>query len=174
MSTQTLIGNTKATPAAPWRIGAVSAAAAAAALTAALAGGWAPHAPRLALLAEASPAVKVHLGAALAGLAFGTAIMVMPKGRTAHRIMGWTWSALMLTAAGSSLFIRGLNGGGFSLIHLLSAWVLLVVPLAIVAARRGAIARHRGAMRGVYIGGLLAAGALAFLPGRLMWQVFIG
>ncbi len=29
-------------------------------------------------------------------------------------------------------------------------------------------------MTGLYVGGLIFAGTLAFLPGRLMWQVFFG
>lgn len=33
---------------------------------------------------------------------------------------------------------------------------------------------HRRMMTGLFIGGLVIAGALTFLPGRLMWQVFFG
>jgi uncharacterized membrane protein len=29
-------------------------------------------------------------------------------------------------------------------------------------------------MIGVYVGGLLVAGGLTFIPGRLMWRVFFG
>ena len=67
-----------------------------------------------------------------------------------------------------------LNNGAFSLIHILSAWTLLVLPMAVYAARRGDIARHRGRMTGLFIGGLLIAGTLAFMPGRLMWRLFFG
>jgi uncharacterized membrane protein len=47
-----------------------------------------------------------------------------------------------------------------------------------VGALRGAwthnIALHRKAMMGVYIGGLLIAGSLAFLPGRIMHRIVFG
>jgi uncharacterized membrane protein len=31
---------------------------------------------------------------------------------------------------------------------------------------------HRRAMTGMFVGGLIVAGALTFLPGRLMWAIF--
>ena len=46
--------------------------------------------------------------------------------------------------------------------------------MAIYAARRGEIAKHRGRMTGLFVGGLLIAGTLAFMPGRLMWRLFLG
>ena len=56
----------------------------------------------------------------------------------------------------------------FGFIHALSALVLVSIPLAIVAARRGNIARHKAAMLGVYIGGIGIAGTFALMPGRLL------
>ena len=88
--------------------------------------------------------------------------------------MGWGWVSLMLGAAGSSLFIRVINGGAFSYIHLLSGWTLVAVPLAVLAARRHDVKRHRRSMTAIYLGGLIIAGALAFFPGRVLWRVFIG
>ena len=146
-----------------------------AALTiAAAAGGWSPRAPDFGLLAQASPAIKIHLAAAIVALAVGTILMIGRKGVRLHRVLGWSWAGLMATAAGSSLFIRSLNHGEFSIIHMISGWTLIAVPLAVMAARRHNVARHRRAMASVYIGGLIVAGSLAFLPGRLMWQVFFG
>jgi uncharacterized membrane protein len=155
----------------------LAAAVAVAALTIAaamLTGAWSPRAPDFGLLARASPAIKIHLAAAIVALAVGTILMIGRKGVTLHRLLGWTWAGLMMTAAGSSLFIRSLNHGGFSIIHMISGWTLIAVPLALMAARRHNVARHRRAMTSVYIGGLIVAGTLAFLPGRLMWQVFVG
>ena len=48
------------------------------------------------------------------------------------------------------------------------------MPSAVVLARRHNVARHANIMTGVFIGGIGVAGVLAFLPGRLMWQVFFG
>jgi len=41
-------------------------------------------------------------------------------------------------------------------------------------ARRGDVKGHRWAMLGLYFGGLIFAGALAFIQGRLMHRVFFG
>jgi uncharacterized membrane protein len=42
------------------------------------------------------------------------------------------------------------------------------VPAAYIHARRGNIAKHRSAMIGLYVGGILIAGSFAFMPGRLL------
>jgi uncharacterized membrane protein len=133
-----------------------------------------PHAPDLGLLMAQPAVIKVHLFAALAAIGLGAVMMLSRKGRAFHRAAGWTWVGLMAVVAGSSLFITGLNGDHWSLIHLLSGWTLIVLPLAVLAARRHEVKRHRGTMMGLFYGGLLLAGALAFIPGRLMWNLFLG
>lgn len=133
-----------------------------------------PHAPDLALLAQAPLAVQLHLVAAVSAFVLGLMQFVLPKGTGLHKTTGWIWVVLIATAAISSLFIRMINHGAFSFIHILSGWTLVVLPMAIYAARRGDIARHRGRMTGIFIGGLLIAGTLAFMPGRLMWRLFLG
>ena len=133
-----------------------------------------PHAPDLGLLMAQPPVIQIHLLAALAAIGLGGVMMLSRKGRAFHRAMGWVWVSLMALVAGSSLFITGLNGDRWSFIHLLSGWTLLVLPLAVLAARRHQVKRHRGTMMGLFYGGLLLAGALAFIPGRLMWNLFLG
>ena len=44
--------------------------------------------------------------------------------------------------------------------------------MAVYAIKRRKVAMHRRAMTGLFVGGLLIAGAFAFLPGRLLWNVF--
>ena len=46
--------------------------------------------------------------------------------------------------------------------------------MAVYAARRHRVASHRRTMTGLFVGGLLVAGGLTFLPGRLMWRVVFG
>ncbi len=133
-----------------------------------------PHAPHLALLARQPLAIKLHLACALAALLIGSAQMARIKGDRLHRILGWSWVALMGATAASSFFVRTLNPGHFSLIHGLSAYVLIALPIAVIAARRGEIAAHRGWMTGLYAFALLVAGAFTFAPGRLMWALFLG
>lgn len=133
-----------------------------------------PHAPDLSLVASQPMQVQIHIAAALAALALGTIQLIGVKGTNAHRVIGWTWVIAMAVTAVSSLFIRGINPNGFSLIHLLSGWTIIILPMAVYAARRHDVLAHRRHMVGLFIGGLIVAGLLTFLPGRLMWHVFLG
>lgn len=132
------------------------------------------HAPDWALLARQPWVIQLHIAAALTALLLGTVQLVGIKGTGLHRLTGWTWVVAMLTVAISSLFIRQINPGSFSLIHLLSGWTLIALPMALFAIRRGRVAPHASGMTWTFIGGLIVAGAFTFLPGRLMWEVFFG
>lgn len=133
-----------------------------------------PHAPDVSRIAAAPLVVQIHLTAALTALAIGTVLMMRVKGTGLHKLLGWTWVLAMGTTAVSSLFIRELNPGHFSFIHLLSGWTIVGLPGAVYAIKRGKIGVHRRAMTGMFVGGLLLAGLFAFIPGRLLWTVFLG
>lgn len=132
------------------------------------------HGPDLALFAAQPLVLQLHILAALGTVALGGLIFSLRKGRAFHRTAGWTWVVLMAVTATSSLFIVGLNGDVWSLIHLLSGWVLIVLPIAVRAARKHRVDLHRKTMTGIFVGGSLAAGAFTFLPGRLMWRLVFG
>lgn len=139
--------------------------------------GFTPHSPDWRLLLTSPPAIQIHVAAALTALAIGIVLLIGVKGNRLHRTLGWTWVLAMATTAVSSFFIHRLNPGGpggFSLIHLLSGWTVIALPMAVHAARRHRIADHRRAMTGMFVGGLIVAGAFTFLPGRLMWAIFFG
>ena len=132
------------------------------------------HAPDLGLIASAPPAVQLHLAGIAVAIVVGVALMAGTKGRTMHRVLGWTWVAAMMTGAVSSLFIRMLNHGAFSYIHLISGWTIVALPMAVAAARRHKVRLHARLMTGLFTGGLMFAGVLAFVPGRLMWRLVFG
>ena len=132
------------------------------------------HAPDWALLARQPWVIQLHIAAALTALLLGTIQLVGIKGTGVHRLIGWSWVIAMLTVAISSLFIRQINPGSFSWIHLLSGWTLIALPMALFAIRRGRVARHASGMTWTFVGGLIVAGVFTFLPGRLMWEVFFG
>ncbi|MFN3583472.1 DUF2306 domain-containing protein [Phenylobacterium sp.] len=132
------------------------------------------HAPDLAFLAGLSPAIKVHLAAALAALVLGAVLMAARKGRTFHRTAGWAWVALVAVTAGSTLFITSLNHGRWSLLHLFTGWTLIVLPLAVFWARRHQVMKHRRHMMGLFYGGFAINLFIAFIPGRALWRVFFG
>ncbi len=134
------------------------------------------HAPRLELLARVwreHPIIILHMTCAFAALGVGTALMIGVKGTQAHRTLGYAWSACMLVTAVSSFWIHT-STGGLSFIHFLSGWTTLAVPLAIAFVRRKQVRRHARMMTSVFVGGLLIAGLLTFLPGRLMFALFFG
>ena len=133
-----------------------------------------PHAPDWALLARQTPVLQIHIAAAVVALAIGLVLLAGAKGNRLHRTLGWAWVLAMATVAISSFFVREINGGALSLIHLLSGWTVIVLPMAVYAARRHEVARHRGRMTGLFVGALVIAGMFTLFPGRLMWRVFLG
>ena len=136
--------------------------------------GWIPHAPNIALLASAPPAILFHLATIAGAMVLGAVLLIGKKGKTMHRVLGWTFVLFMLTTAIDSFFIFGRSGFHPNLLHLFSIWTLIGVPIAVLAARRHNVRLHRRMMRGFYIGAIVIAGALTFMPGRLMWRVFFG
>ncbi|MGB6317786.1 MAG: DUF2306 domain-containing protein [Litorimonas sp.] len=121
---------------------------------------------------QASLAVQIHVVVAVAALFIGLAMFARRKGTWMHRHCGRAFLLLMLATATSALFIREMNAGGFS-------WIHLFVPLTFFAAwetvhyiRKGDVRRHRRAVTGLFFGALLIPAGLSFLPGRTMWMIF--
>lgn len=133
-----------------------------------------PHGPDIPLFMAQPAVIKVHMLAAVFGVGLGATILTLRKGNTLHRTLGWTWTLFMGATAASSLFIVGLNGDYWSLIHLLSGWTLVTLPFAVWAARKHNVNVHRRAMTSLFWGASIVAGAFTFLPGRLMWKLFFG
>jgi len=115
------------------------------------------------------PMVQLHLATVMPCIPLGAWLFFAPKGTALHRTLGKIWCLLMLVTAISTLFIRDVNGGDFSFIHIFTAATLIGVPLAVIRARRGMIREHVRVLTGLYIGALLIAGGFAFFPGRDMW-----
>jgi uncharacterized membrane protein len=132
------------------------------------------HAPRLDLLVQQPLKVQIHIAAALLAFSLGLVLFAAPKGTLPHRTLGWIWVVFMTTVAASSLFMTGLNGDAYSWIHMLSGYVLISLPAGVIAARRHKVLVHQRTMTGLFLGGMVIAGAFTFLPGRLMWRVIMG
>jgi uncharacterized membrane protein len=129
----------------------------------------------LAPLLDAPAVIQIHAFAAIAAFAIGVVQLAAPKGTIPHRLIGWSWTMLMLAVAVSSLFIHILRiWGRWSPIHLLSLLVLATVPLAVWRARRHDVRRHSNAMAALFMGALVIAGAFTFMPGRIMHAVAFG
>ena len=126
-------------------------------------------------LLNAQPIIQLHAGAAVAALLVGGMQILARKGTAAHRWLGYAWVALMATVAIGSFGIHETNQWhGYSLIHLLSVYVLISLVLAIRAAWRHDILTHKRTMQSMYFFGLIVAGAFTFVPGRIMHSVLFG
>ena len=129
----------------------------------------------LAPLLSASLAIQIHAFAAMAAFVLGIVQLARPKGDSLHRVLGYDWAVAMVLVAASSFWISEIKQwNGFSLIHLLSIQVLVTLPIALMAARRGNIRRHKLAMTGMFVGALVIAGLFTLLPGRIMHAVMFG
>lgn len=126
-------------------------------------------------LLNAAPVIQVHAFAAMAAFALGVVQLSAPKGTIPHRTIGWIWVGLMLTLALTSFWIHEIRlVGPFSPIHLLSIFTLVMLPIAVLHARRHSVNAHRKAMIGIFTGALVVAGFFTFVPGRIMYKVAFG
>jgi uncharacterized membrane protein len=132
----------------------------------------------LAPLLHAALPIRIHVVTVVPAFLIGTwLIFVSRKGAPGHRLLGGIYLALVTVTAIDALFIHAMNPGGwmgFSPIHLLVPLTLFGVFGALRGAWTHNIAMHKRAMLSVYIGGMLIAGALTFLPGRIMHAVVFG
>ena len=93
-------------------------------------------------------------------------IFLSKKGARRHRMVGAIYLVLMTVTATAAIFIRDLRDGSFSFLHLFVLLTYWSVFSAIWNLRRHNIRGHQGAMIGLYVGGILVAGGLTFLPTR--------
>jgi uncharacterized membrane protein len=129
----------------------------------------------LAPLLDTAPAIPMHAFAAMAAFVLGLVQFAAPKGTLPHKTVGWIWVTLMALVAVSSFWIHQLRLlGPFSPIHLLSIFVLVMLPLAVWKARTHQVSAHRRAMIGMFLGALVIAGLFTLLPGRIMHTVVFG
>jgi uncharacterized membrane protein len=81
---------------------------------------------------QETPPIPSHALAALAAVVLGGWQLTMQKGTRHHRALGWIWVGLMAYVAGSSFLISELRlWGAFGPIHLLSAWTLGSLVMAV-------------------------------------------
>jgi uncharacterized membrane protein len=128
---------------------------------------------------DASLAIQLHFYTVIPAFVLGTIQMILPKGTRIHRWNGYAYMVLMMLTATAAIFIPSFMAQGrildrFGYIHLFVLLTYVSVPLALYNARKGNVAAHKHAMIGLYIGGILIAGGLAFAPGRLMHDMLFG
>jgi uncharacterized membrane protein len=118
--------------------------------------------------------VWAHLATILVALVLTPVMLLRRRGDRPHRLLGWVWAVALFGTAAISFFVKTINPGHFSFIHLLSILTVVQVPLIVRAARRHDVKRHRRAVRGMVIGALLVAGFFTFPFGRLLGHWLFG
>ncbi len=122
--------------------------------------------------AELTISGAIHLAAVVPAVVIGVVQLASKKGTPRHTLLGRIWVASMIVVAVSSFWIMQLRkDGGFSVIHLLSLWVLICMACAIWFIRRGNVRAHQRFMVGVMLG-VAGAGIGALMPGRFLAQLF--
>lgn len=117
--------------------------------------------------------IWLHLLTIVVALALTPVLLWKPRGTPGHRQIGYVWACAMFLTAVDSLFVTT-KPGHFSPIHLLSVFTIVMVPVLVLAARRGNVARHRRTVRGLIIGALLIAGFFTFPFNRLLGHWLFG
>ncbi len=113
--------------------------------------------------------IVTHVFAALTSVVLGGyQVWRRPKGDGRHRLLGRAWVVLILWTAVSSFWIRHINDGAFSWLHVLSVVTLVTVTLGVVNALRGNVPAHRGNMVGSWLGSMGAMVAALAVPGRMI------
>ena len=107
-------------------------------------------------------------------LALTPVILLRRRGDRRHRVLGTIWVVAMIISALDSFLIRSINDGQFSFIHILSAWVLIQVPIIWWSAKTHSIDRHRSTVRCMVTGALLAAGFFTFPFNRMLGHFLFG
>lgn len=120
----------------------------------------------------------IHLATIVPAFLLGSVLLASRKGTSDHRLLGKIYLMLMLVTGGVTLLMPAHVGpqlwGHFGFIHAFSLLTLYSAPAAYFAARHGNIKAHRGYMIGLYLGGILIAGAFAFAPGRMLHALLLG
>ncbi len=112
--------------------------------------------------------VWAHLATIALALGLTPVMLLRRRGDRLHRQLGWIWLGSMFLTALISFDVRLINQGGFSLIHILSVWTIIQVPLILWHAKNHRVDKHRSAVRGMVFGALLIAGFFTFPLGRLL------
>ena len=118
--------------------------------------------------------IAAHIATATLSVILGTAVLLAKKGTPRHKWLGRLWAVTMFATALSSFDIRELNPGHFSWVHALSLLTIVSVGRAIWAIRQGNVRGHQLAMRGSFIGLVMAGIAAVATPHRLLNLIVTG
>lgn len=116
-----------------------------------------------------TPLLLSHVLAASISMPLGAyQLLRRPRGDTPHRMLGRVWAAALMWTALSSFWIRDLNDGSLSVLHILSVITVVSLIAGIWGIRRGDIRTHLGSMLGSWLGSIGAFIGAVAVPSRLI------
>ena len=121
---------------------------------------------------NASLAIQIHMLAATGAFFLGAYVLVRRKGTKAHKMAGRIFGLLMFTTATTAVFIREINNGSLSWIHIFVPITFIGLYQVVSSIRKGNVKAHKRHVLTMYFAALLIPGAFAFMPGRTMWMLF--
>lgn len=119
-------------------------------------------------------AVVIHVATVIPAVPLGLYLMLTRNGGARHKLLGRIWIALMVVTALAAIFIRHVNNGQFSFIHLFVPLTLIGAWQTVASVRRGQLRKHRNHLLGLYLGALIIPGTFAFTGDRLMGAWLFG
>ena len=130
---------------------------------------------------DAPFAIQLHFVTVVPAFFLGAwQLLASRKGSPSHRLIGKIYLMLMSITAMAAFFIPSFTPFSISAGPIRLGLIHLFIPLTVngiwqtrKALRTGNIAAHKASMRGLYIGGLIIAGLLTFIPGRIMYRMFL-
>ena len=144
-------------------------------------------------LLNASIVIKLHAFAAMIATGIGAVQILAPKGTVPHRTLGWTWFTLVMIMLLTAPIIHGARiealldpqlcylpdktlfwNARCAGIHLLTLYLLLVVPSVPLLARCGSVVAHGASMVAIWCAALFVAGLFTMDTRRIMHQVLFG
>ena len=114
----------------------------------------------------------VHLATIVPCFLIAVWLLMRRKGTPTHKLLGKIYMVLIsfssVVAAAMPAAVGPRLWNHFGFIHLFCIAVFVSVPYAVWAIRRGKVKAHAYTMSGLFLGGIVIAGAFAFGPGRLL------
>ena len=114
-------------------------------------------------------AIQAHVALALVALVLGPVAIWRTRRDRVHKRVGYVWVVVLAGAALVSFAIpSSFTPFGAGPVHLLSVYALCSLTVALRAIWRGDAMRHQAVMHNLYLRGVVLAGVLTLLPGRVL------
>ena len=125
--------------------------------------------------------LSLHALPGLLAVILGSIVLLSKKGTKTHKRRGYIWLGLMLLLSLTAIFIKEINPGSYSLIHLLIPWTIFSIIFGIYAIKKFKVTKnkvwrnlHQWTMIGLFFGALVIAGAFTLMPGRMLNEIMFG